>query len=127
MKTTILLSLALALPVFTSCGEATDAAGSMADKAGSMAEKAGEAVGIDAGSMITKLTEGLGSIKDVASAEKFKSMAGPLVDSLSGMKDKLGSVPGLDALKSALGSVNMEGGIGAVIGPIIEKLKGLVM
>jgi uncharacterized protein YjbJ (UPF0337 family) len=140
MKTKLFLSLSLALPMFASCGEATDAASNAADGAASMAEKGADALGdLDLSSMtpdaikgkatelMGSLTEGLGGIKDVASAEKFKAMAGPIVDSLGAMKDKLGAaLPGADALKGALSSFKPEGGIGDIVGPIIEKLKALV-
>ncbi len=140
MKTKLFLSLSLALPMFASCGEATDAASKAGDAASSVAEKAADAVGdLDLDNMgmdaikekatglMGNLTEGLGGIKDVASAEKFKAMAGPIVESLGGMKEKLGTaLPGADALKGALSSFKPEGGIGDVIGPIIEKLKALV-
>lgn len=142
MKTKLFLSLSLALPMFASCGEATDAASKAADGAASMADKAADAAGnldFDLSSMspdaikeaatglMGNLTEGIGGIKDVASAEKFAAMAGPLVEKLGPMKDKLGAaLPGADALKGALSSFTPEGGIGDIVGPIIEKLKALV-
>ena len=143
MKTAILLSLALALPMFTSCSQATDAAAAAGDAASAVADKAGDmaegfkmpdlsnmsmdAVKEQAGSMVGTITESLGGIKDLASAEKFKNMAGPMIEGLGKMKEKLGTaLPGMDSLKGALANFKPDGKIAEMLGPILEKLKGLM-
>ncbi len=144
MNTKLFLALALTLPMAASCGEATDAAdktaGGLADAAKEMADKAGDALGdfdlsaatpdaikeVASKSMAT-ITEKLGSIKDLASAEAFTKQYGPMVEKLSAMKKSLGAaLPGADALKSALSGLKLDGKVMEMVKPVIDKLTSLV-
>ncbi|WP_145198015.1 hypothetical protein [Planctomycetes bacterium Poly30] len=150
MNTKLFLSLALALPMFASCDGAVDAASKAGDSATAAAkgamDKAGDMMGdlknmdlsslsMDAikekaGQLTSTMTEKLGSIKDVATAEKFKETFGGAADMLSNMKDKLGaSLPGMDSLKSAVENLKSQFGADSkvmeVLKPMLEKLSNL--
>lgn len=146
-KTKLFLPLALAFPMFTSCGEAVDAASNAGDAAasaaGDLADKAGDlmsslkdidvsSLGVDkikdmAGQATGAITEKLGAIKDVDAAQAFKDNMGPVIDKLVAMKDKLGAaLPGTEGLKNAITNFSGDGKIMEILQPIMDKLKSLV-
>lgn len=150
MNTKLFLSLALALPMVASCGDAVDAASKAGDSATAAAKgamgKAGEmvdglkdldlsslsmdAIKEKAGQVTSTMTEKLGSIKDAATAENFKETFDGAVSTLSAMKDKLGaSLPGTDALKDAVEKLKSSFGedskVMEILKPMLEKMTGL--
>lgn len=150
MKTTLFLSLALALPMISSCGEAVDAASGAGDAAAAatkdMAGKAGDMMSglkdIDVGGLsmdvikekaaaaTAAMTEKLGSIKDVATAENFKETFGGTIAKLIEMKEKLGAnLPGTDALMGAVEKLKSSFGadtkVMEVLKPLMEKMSTL--
>ncbi|MFT5734824.1 MAG: hypothetical protein ACJA2W_003719 [Planctomycetota bacterium] len=154
MKTTLFLSLALALPMISSCGEAVDAASGAGDAAAAAAKGAADKAGDVAGDMMSGLkdfdisglsmdavkakaaevtssmTEKLSSIKDVATAENFKKTFDGSIEKLGEMKKMLGAnLPGTDALMDAINKVKTSFGadtkVMEVLKPLMDKMSGL--
>ena len=78
-----------------------------------------------------QLTEKLGSITDLASAEKMKEQVGPLLDKAVALKDALGDkMPSMESLSGIAQQLkdkfSGDSAIMDVLKPIMEKLQSLV-
>ena len=77
------------------------------------------------------LTENFSSVKDLASAEKLKEMAGPVLENLGKVKGMLGDkMPSMESLGGAVETLKSkfsgDASIMKVLQPIIDKVKGLM-
>lgn len=143
MKIQLLLPLALALPVLSSCGDSVEAS-DVADNVKNAANSAYESIkdidvsglSMDAikekgGAALSSITESLGSIKDSADVEKLKAKMEPIIDKLGAMKTKLGaSLPNAAELDAAIENIKSkfsgDSKVMESLQPFLDKLKNLV-
>lgn len=132
------LFLALVLP-FAACGEesavsaAQDLANSAKDAVKSMdfSSLSPEAMKGKAGELMSGVTEQFSNVKDLASAEKLKEMAGPMLDGLGNLKKLMGDkMPSMESLGSAVEAMKSkfsgDSSIMKVLQPIIDQVKGML-
>lgn len=133
MNTKLFLPLALALPMFASCEKAAEAGDGIKDAVENfdIGDMTPEAMTSKATEMAGGLTTAISGLTDKASIESFAKDWMPKLDQLGSLKDALGDkMPSMDSLKGAVTGLTEkfsgDAGIMAVLGPILEKLKGLV-
>jgi hypothetical protein len=134
---TLAASAALFLGLGTSCSEGSVEAGSLVDQVAAKTKGAvgelnleglsGDALKGKADEMIAQVTKSLGSIKDLASAEKVKETLMPMVEKFGDLKSMLGeNLPDLSSLTKAVNDLKTKfAGNSAVMDslkPLIEKL-----
>ena len=110
-------------------GKGAEALGSLADidLAGMSPEKLKET----GGEMISGLASQLGSISDLASAEKISEAAGPLIEKLGSLKGMLGdNLPDMSQLSEAVSGLASKFAdkedVMNVLQPMIDKIKGMI-
>lgn len=146
MNRTLIPAFSLCL-LFTGCGEegsdplaaakntVGDAAGKMEGALGDLtnidlSSLSGDALKSKVGEMGTALTDKLGGIKDLASAESIKESIMPLLDKLTDAKGLLGdNMPDLSSLKDAAIKLKDkfagDQGIMDAIKPLLDKITAL--